>query len=172
MIEIWKDVVGFEGIYQISNTGKVKGLPRKYLIERLLKPYISEHGYLMVRLYPSGKHKTIHRLLAEAFIPNPDNKPFVNHKDANKQNNDLNNLEWVTRLENIHHAVRLGLYNCKNRRSFKGRHHPLTTLNEDIVLDIREKYSKGANRYQLAEEYSISYNIVNKIVNRITWRHI
>lgn len=116
MQEIWKDIKGFEGHYQISNTGKVKSLARMRqskngslspLPEKLLKLKTNKSGYKCVHLRCMEYQcwPTVHRLVAEAFIPNPDNKPTVNHIDANKENNNIDNLEWRTHSEQMIHAV-------------------------------------------------------------------
>lgn len=118
--EIWKDILGYEGIYQISNFGRVKSLERKVKggmnnivtrKERILKKYISINGYNFIRLLKNKKYYniTIHRLVAKYFIDNPDNKPQINHKDGDKLNNNINNLEWVTAKENMRHAWDSGL---------------------------------------------------------------
>ncbi len=123
MQEIWKDIPGFEGMYQASNTGRVKGLARRtvraipqHLPERILKQ--SEpgrkrrgQGYLQVTLFDAGRRKCalVHRLVAETFIPNPENKQTVNHKNGNKHDNAVENLEWATSAENNEHAVNTGL---------------------------------------------------------------
>lgn len=108
-IEIWKPVVGFEGLFEISNTGKVKRLSRRVngghnqettgrvLKEKIMKPYLYPNGYLAFKI--GGKHLSLHRILAEAFIPNPDNKPEVDHIDRNPLNNNLSNLRWSDRVE-------------------------------------------------------------------------
>lgn len=105
--EIWKDIAGFEGIYQISNFGRVKSLGRysiqkHWVTEKLLNSHPNNSGYLDVSLYDNGKriHKKIHRLVAEAFIPNPNNLPEVDHIDTNKYNNHVSNLRWCTSSEN------------------------------------------------------------------------
>lgn len=112
-MEVWKDIEGYEDKYQISNLGRVKSLADNKLIERELirKPRIGKNGYLYVNLFKGSKGKTkkIHRLVAETFIPNPDNLPQVNHIDGNKLNNSIDNLEWVTASENVKHALRIGL---------------------------------------------------------------
>ena len=94
MIEVFKDVPGYEGLYQVSNLGNVKSL----ITGKILSPGIDKGGYLKVSLYKSGEYKKllVHRLVAIAFIPNPSNYPEVNHKDENKQNNCVDNLEWCT----------------------------------------------------------------------------
>lgn len=108
--EEWLDVLGFEGTYQVSNKGNVKSLRRtkrskddslSIIREHLKKPTVTSDGYLQISLYPGGRIRFIHRLVAEAFIPNPDNLPQVNHKDGNKHNNNVENLEWCTNLENM-----------------------------------------------------------------------
>lgn len=111
MKEIWKDVAGYEGRYKVSNKGRVKSL----ISGKILKNQSDKYGYQYVKLSNgkrgSYKHMSIHRLVALAFIPNPENKPEVNHKDGNKRNNYVDNLEWVTPKENVEHAYRNNLRN-------------------------------------------------------------
>ncbi len=106
-VEQWKDIAGFDGLYQISNFGSVKRLGRN---ERTLKPRMCK-GYETVCLCKNGirHNRRINRLVALAFISNPENKPEVNHKDGNKRNNSVSNLEWCTSSENQIHAMRTGL---------------------------------------------------------------
>ena len=113
MEEIWKDIKGYEGLYQVSNLGKVKRLRfinKHTNIEKetIKSQKIRKDGYLEVVLYKDGKGKCIqvHRIVATAFIPNIENKPQVNHIDGNKKNNIVKNLEWVTRSENMRHSAR------------------------------------------------------------------
>ena len=114
-MEIWKDITGFEGYYQISNYGNVKSLDRfdgvNYRQGQSIKPAIKANGYLQVglRKHNQRKYVSIHRLVAIHFIENPENKKQVNHIDCNKQNNNINNLEWVTSQENQKHAKENGL---------------------------------------------------------------
>ena len=108
-MEIWKDVKGYEGLYQVSNLGRVKSLNyRRSGKERLLSLAHDKDGYLYVCFRKNGKQKLhkVHRLVAQAFIPNPDNLPQVNHKDENKTNNNVKNLEWCTNEYNHNYGTR------------------------------------------------------------------
>ena len=108
MEEIFKDIKGYEGFYQVSNYGNVKSLNYRHTgNERLLKPILQTNGYLYVTLYEPNKILRINRIVAEAFINNPDNLPCVNHKDENKHNNHVDNLEWCTYKYNNEYGTRL-----------------------------------------------------------------
>lgn len=104
MKEIWKNIDGYDGKYQVSNLGNVKSYKN-------LKKELCKNGYLRVTLYKEGKAKRflVHRLVANTFLENKSNKPQVNHIDGNKTNNQINNLEWVTSSENNKHAHKIGL---------------------------------------------------------------
>lgn len=135
-VEIWKPVKEYEGLYEVSNLGNVKAIERRircrnqfceyyrtYPSKVLYKgPINGKDGYLQVSLSNQGKWKCklVHRLVAEAFIPNPDNLPEVNHKDRNKQNNCVDNLEWSSKLDNMKHAKEHGWDPTQSR---KGRHN-------------------------------------------------
>ena len=107
MEEIWKDIEGYEGLYQVSNFGKIKSIG--YKKKKILKPTQDHYGYLNVTLYKNKnkKAKRIHRLVAEAFIANPENKPEIDHIDTDKLNNNVKNLRWVTRIENNNNELTL-----------------------------------------------------------------
>lgn len=115
MEEIWKDIKGFEGLYQVSNLGRVKSLKK----DIIMKPSKHREGYLYYILRKQGR-KTFkaHRLVAITFIPNPESKPEVNHKDGNKKNNSADNLEWLTRSENAIHAKENNLIPRGNKQKF------------------------------------------------------
>jgi len=117
--EVWKEIKGYEGFYEVSNFGRIRSISRyikqknnstKNIEGKILKPILNNKGkgYLMVALSKNGREKRyyIHRLVAEAFISNKYNKKEVNHIDENPQNNKINNLEWVTHLENSNHGTR------------------------------------------------------------------
>ena len=105
---LWKDIKGYEGLYKITSLGDVYSVTRKKFIYQSIDRY----GYKQCLLYNNGKHKTkkVHRLVAEAFIENIDNKPQINHKDGNRTNNRIDNLEWCTNSENQLHS-----YKCNGR---------------------------------------------------------
>ena len=109
MIELWKPVLGYEGFYEISNLGQIKSLVKKQ--KKIIKNCENGAGYFVVTLCRNGKRRmaSIHRLVAEAFIPNPKNLPQINHKDGVKTNNLIENIEWCTAKENMNHAWDTGL---------------------------------------------------------------
>ena len=131
----WRDVVGNEGRYQVSSTGRVKSLKRKDCLgrtirERMLKPCDNGRGYLYISLSDgTGEHKRhyIHRLVGEAFVPNPLEKEDVNHKDENPSNNHASNLEWLTHKENLNYGMR-------NERVAKANSKPVAQYTKDGVF--------------------------------------
>jgi len=154
-MEIWKDVVGYEGSYQVSNFGGIKSLSRfmKYnnhgkvgyrLAKEIIKrPGKTRNGYYMVSLYKNDVEKkcSVSRLVAIAFISNPENKRTVNHIDGNKTNNNVSNLEWATQSENIINAYKNGLMKAPPKHknlTFFGKHHT-----EETKTKIRESVRKA-----------------------------
>lgn len=177
--EFWKDIPGYENIYKINYLGDIKSLPRwvknnraTFLTkEKILKPIKSKIGYNVVFLTNNGlrKSKYIHRLIAEVFIPNPENKPQVNHIDGNKSNNSIDNLEWNTSKENVNHAIKIGL-----TISLKGENTYHCKLTEQKVLAIRRLYRMNPkfNQSKLAIKVGVSNQNINDIIKRKAWKHI
>lgn len=174
-IEVWRPVVGYEGYYECSNYGRVRGVDRvvtkingatvKYE-GKVLYPRYNHKGYLSVCLSKGckGRYHRVHRIVATAFISEPpSDKHQVNHIDGNKANNHVANLEWVTASGNIVHAYSMGL----SSNAHKER------VTEKDVLAIREAYSKGEiTQRSLAIKYGVCYDSIWRIINRKTWTHI
>ena len=184
--EKWKYINNYEEKYKVSNTGKVKGIDRKDSMGRpvkgvVLKPNMSNSGYEQVGLSLNGiKTKFyVHRLVAKAFISNPNNKPCINHLDGDKRNNKVNNLEWTTQSENHKHAFKNGLRKItksqknaisKANRGFNNKHSKLTNKQ---VLEIRKLYkSEDLTTKEIADLYNITFSNVAQIVRRETWKHL
>ena len=109
-MEEWRSIIDYEGIYEVSNMGRVRSIVAdEHYRARILKPALNLCGYLFVNLYKNGKGnpRTIHRLVAKSFIPNPDNLPEVNHKDEDKTNNNVENLEWCTKSHNCSYGTHI-----------------------------------------------------------------
>lgn len=167
--ERWRPVIGFEHLYEVSDFGRVRSLPRKVGPStvrkgRILKPADNGGGYQWVSLYRNGeKHKRyIHRVVAEAFVANPDGLPEVNHIDGDKTNNRADNVEWVTHAENQQHAS-----------NALGRFHKpkwyLRRFNEDEVREIRASPESNTD---LAKKYGIDQSSISRIRDRKTYREI
>lgn len=141
--EEWRDIQGYEGNYMVSNYGRVKSLPRKTAHIRILKPRLDKGGYLYLGLTKDGKPKTykVHRLVGNAFIPNPENKYSINHIDGKKINNMVFNLEWATRKEQARHAVDTGLWKWTEESKAKLR----KTQIERGIININ-KIKKNPNK--------------------------
>lgn len=128
--EIWKPIKDYEGLYEVSNMGRVRSLSRKGTFERILNPCVrNTGGYLAVNLYKNGKKTMyfIHRLVALAFLPNPNNYPVINHKDCNPSNNCVDNLEWCTVTYN-------NTYNDKAKKQALKKSKPIKQLALDGTL--------------------------------------
>jgi hypothetical protein len=170
MNEIYKDIKGYEGWYQISNLGNVKRIMpgvRTY-VGRIMKSSIDANGYYSVQLF-RGKPDTreIHRLVGQAFIPNSENKAEINHINGVKTDNQIKNLEWVTRPQNMQHAFKTGL------KTNEGEHNPKAKLSEANVLDIRNKYATGHySQAKLAREHNVCRQQIWGIVHNKSWTHI
>ncbi len=154
--EIWKDIPNYEGFYQASSLGKIKRLASKNCLkDRLVKGRLNRAGgYYCVKLskYGNKKNKQVHRLVALAFIPNPKNKPQINHKNGKKKDNNVENLEWATASENINHGHRTGLFNMKRK------------LYKDDMISIKYIYkSKFLSTRKIAFIFGTDASYVSKI---------
>ena len=166
--EIWKDIKDYEGIYQVSNLGRVKSCDRCirnsrgvwHIKEKILKCSKRNDGYIMVALRYNGDNRRIlvHRLVAEAFIPNPNNLPLVNHKDESRDNNKADNLEWCTNEYNLHYgtADERWLQSQHNKRLSEEHKRKLKAANigplnpnygKKLSLEHKKALSDGAKRY-------------------------
>lgn len=170
-MEIWKDIAGYEGLYQVSNRGRVKSLPRNGTSksEKLLNLHKDSKGSYNVSLSKNGKRKIayVHRLVAEAFLPNPDNLPQVFHIDGNPANNDVNNLYWCTQ-----EFIREQLYWTGKLKNYKGTASKNSKLSNDDIIMIRAIYKKGDKALgvtSLAKQYQVSKSTISYIVNNKTY---
>lgn len=172
-VEEWRDIEGYDGLYQVSNKGRVKSSDRVQLTPRKL-PYMRKgrilkqqecRGYKTVSITRLGKKKTllVHRLVSEAYIKNPENKREVNHIDGDKSNNNSKNLEWSTRLENASHARKTGLYQL-------GEDREVSKLDDIKVLTIRTMtHLRGKDFGKL---YGVAENTVLCARRGKTWKHL
>lgn len=164
-LEIWKDIVGYEKLYQVSNLGRVRSYDREVTYKngtvhvhkgRILKTATNKSGYLQINLYRNGTQKVclVHRLVAMAFLPNPDNLPCVNHKDENRSNSHVDNLEWCTHEYNSNYS------------------HTGTKANKDRRKQIN-CYSYPDMKYvttfescnEAARQLGVSSSLVSKVAN-------
>ena len=178
LAEKWRDIMGYEGIYQVSNLGRARRIAMRHdtcqtkvPIERILKLKPMGGGYRGVCLCWKGQRKyiSIHRLVASAFLENPNRLPEVNHLDGDKTKNSTDNLEWVTKSQNALHAHRTGLSGA-----CRGEDHPNSKLTEDDVRVIRAlpAFPHGPSTHTLAKQYNTSPTCIHDVLKRRTWKHI
>lgn len=186
--EIFRDVVGYEGVYQVSNFGRVKSLQRRARTRRgdravkerfLSSTHLDAYGYPIVSLYKDTIPRTfkIHRLVALAFIPVKENKPIINHKDCNKKNNKVGNLEWCNDHENKVHAWSNGLMERAREKAKltdnRGEKCGSAKLCAGNVIEIRRRYFyKEFTQNSLGKIFKVNRTTIGKIVRRERWNHI
>ena len=165
--EIWRDIKNYDKKYQVSNFARVKSFHKGDV--RILKPELVK-GYLRVGLYKNGKTKNhfVHSLVAQAFIPNPENKPLVNHIDGNRLNNNIANLEWCTPRENVQHALRLGLQKsgCEVHNS---------KLTKCQVCEIRRDCIPGDLELgftAFSKKFNVNISTISDAYHRVTYRNV
>jgi len=176
--DVWRDVSGFEDCYQISNNGKLKSKDRMKVNGFgkcsykgvILKPRLY-NGYYRFTLQRLNKRRQvfIHRLVAEAFITNPENKPEVNHINGIRHDNRVENLEWCTRSENQLHAYKIGL---QTPTIIQGERHHKARLSEKDVLEIRRLYEAGVGMTELSKMFNMNRGSIHHIIKRTSWKHI
>ena len=175
MIEKWKIIKEFPDVL-ISNKGNIKSL--ETLKDRTV--HINSGYELIVLENEKGRYsRLVHRLVAQTFIPNPENKPCVNHLNGIKTDNRVENLEWVTYKENIEHAAKTGLIDYTKRKNTntkiypRDENHKLTKATREQVIEMRKMYDSGDYVLrELSDKFSMSISVIWKIVNRKTWKHI
>ena len=175
--EVWRDVPGYEGLYQVSTLGRVKSVPKavrygfnfRYVRAKILKPRPDEAGYLQVVLCKGKTHRQfmVHRLVLEAFVgPCPEGMEGCHHPDNDITNCKLTNLRWDTHKANCADKEQAGTVR-------RGEDHKMAKLTEAQVREIRDKYATGEfSQDQLAKEYGISPYSISLVVRKKTWRHI
>jgi predicted XRE-type DNA-binding protein len=179
-MDVWKDIKGFEGIYQVNEYGEVKSIERitfnngtntyNKIKEKILKKISDKNGYYRYCFFKDKKRYSVfaHRLVANCFIDNPNKKPQVNHIDGVKTNNHVSNLEWCTAKENTRHALDLGL-------SFQapGENHHMSKLTNKEVFVIRSLYDKKQmTQKEISFLFNVSQTQISRIVNKKKWSHI
>jgi len=177
MEEIWKDIQGYEGLYQISNLGRVKSFPRltnrgsgSYITkERILKNTLMTIGYNRVELSINSERKfySIHRLVAIHFIANPENKPQVNHINGIKHDNRIKNLEWCTAIENSRHAFKTGLHGSR-----KGEKHSKSKLKDTDIYKIKALLKNNISCKEISMLFSVSPQAISDIKFGRNWTHL
>ena len=177
MSEIWKDIEGYEGLYQVSNRGRVKSLERivmrkngrPYSVPELIKERQIDHkGYDRIGLNKNGKKKRffVHRLVLQAFNPSSDETLEVNHIDGNKLNNNVENLEWVTSSENSIHAFENNLHNHQGERNTNA------SITDSEAKEIKKLKGKGLTQKEVGEMFGTTNYVVANIWNRRGWTHV
>lgn len=177
--EIWQPIKGYEGYYEVSNLGRVRSLDRyvhknngsvQFWKGRVCALWTDKNGYkaLSLRKNHTDSFRRVCRLVAETFIPNPENKPTVNHINGIKDDDRVENLEWNTYSENMQHA-----YDTKLNENPKGEDHHLVKITEEDVKTIREIYASGKmNQRELAELYGLRQPAISRIIHKKRWKHI
>lgn len=158
-MEEWKDIKGYEGLYQVSNQGRIRSFwHRRKGVDCLVQT--SVYGYKYVTLHKE-KQRTfrVHRLVAEAFIPNPEGKPQVNHINGDKGDNRVTNLEWCTGSENMIHAYRNGLEVANTQPA----HIAKRILSEEQVRQIRTLLDEGVSSRKIAKQFGVGKTLISQI---------
>jgi len=164
--EIWKDIKGYEGIYQISNLGRVKSFHKRMRKKLFLNNHLTLAGYYQIELNKDGKQNRttthLHQLIAIYFIPNPENKPCVNHINGIKTDNRIENLEWVTHSENTKHAYAIGL-----------KERPNSKLEMDDVYDIKIIHKMfGLTQNEIGKKFNVSGRTICDVLRNKSYKSL
>ncbi len=167
--EIWKPIVGFEGLYKINNYGEILSLHKRHKGNKVILKQSLKDGYAYVTLYKNkiAHYKRVHRLVLIAFIESNSLKRYCNHKNGIRNDNRLENLEWVTKSENELHAYRIL---NKKPNILKGENHGNSKLTSKEVNAIRKLCEKGHKKKRLAEWFNIGQRQIYYICNRKSWK--
>lgn len=168
----WKDIIGYEGLYRVSTSGEVYSMQSKKNLKQFYRGSREDNKYLVVDLHKNKKGKTIsvHRIVAEAFIPNTNDLPCVNHKDGNKDNNCVDNLEWCTYSENNYHACRTGLKSIPS-----GTKNKCSKLTYDDVVAIKKCLILGDSKYgtrPLSKQYGVDHKVIMDIYHNRKYQDV
>ena len=168
-MEEWRDVPGYEGLYQVSNLGRVRSEKRSTTRGVILKGKINTHGYVEVTLSKKNVRKTarVHRMVAIAFIPNPEGKPQVNHRNGDRSDNRAENLEWCTASENMVHA-RDVLHHLGGKRKYI----PIKPRRRFTDDEIRQIRSSNKSSQRIAQETGVSKQAILAIRHRKSYREV
>lgn len=177
--EIWKPVKHYESYYEVSNKGNIRSIERIVVLpthqylkrQKIIKQFKDRRGYFHVKLYNGFgecKSLTTHRIVALTFIDNPEGLIEVNHIDHNKHNNHVDNLEWITRSDNIKHS-----YIHRDPKTYKGSGNKNAKLTEEQVKNIRKEYKNNKITYkELAYKNNVGVTLIGYIVNNKVWKHV
>lgn len=177
MQEKWKYIKGYEGLYQASNLGRIKRLSKankdkrskEEIAEHFIKGSIYNNKYTMINLCKNGiiKRKPLHRIIAELFVKNPNDKPYVNHLDGNPQNNKAENLEWCTPLENVQHAWKTGLIDKEKMSALGKKYIELNCRNNEKPVYQLTKENIVVGKYKSIKEAEQQTGITNKHISSV-----
>lgn len=171
MREKWKPIKE-DTKYEVSNNGRVRSWKKKgggvYDAPNIMRQSSDQKGYKRINFLINGRtaNKKLHRLVAEAFIPNPGNKPQVNHKDGDKSNNSVGNLEWVTNTENMRHAYSTGV------KTNRGEMGSKSILVEEDIIEIRQLLKKGVYQKDIARMFGVAQITISNIKTGRNWSHV